>query len=218
MAWISPSPTTSNRACAPSAPIATCCSPLPRQRSKSSSQNRITKGHFTDSASLVAGNRSNISMSILACSGGLPPKNRSPRPRIEGRRMKYCDTCHTTYPNEFSACPKDQAALRETAEMVEGMVIREKYQIVRKIGEGRMATVYQAKHLTFTETRAHKVLQSRLAQDEAFVNRFKTEAVTRRLQHENAVRVEDFDFAEDDSPFLVMEYVEGKSLRSVMRS
>jgi len=130
--------------------------------------------------------------------------------------MKYCDTCHTTYPNEFSACPKDQAALRETAEMVEGMVIREKYQIVRKIGEGRMATVYQAKHLTFNETRALKVLQNRLAQDEAFVNRFKTEAVTRKLQHENVVRVEDFDFAEDDSPFLVMEYVEGKPLRSVM--
>ena len=130
--------------------------------------------------------------------------------------MKYCDTCHTTYPNEFSACPKDQAPLRETAEMVEGMVIREKYQIVRKIGEGRMATVYQAKHLTFNETRALKVLQNRLAQDEAFVNRFKSEAVTRKLQHENVVRVEDFDFAEDDSPFLVMEYVDGKSLRSVM--
>jgi serine/threonine-protein kinase len=130
--------------------------------------------------------------------------------------MKYCDTCHTTYPNEFSACPKDQAQLRETAEMVEGMVIREKYQIVRKIGEGRMATVYQAKHLTFNETRALKVLQNRLAQDEAFVNRFKSEAVTRKLQHENAVRVEDFDFAEDDSPFLVMEYVDGKPLRSVM--
>src|SRR6266404_3351351 len=130
--------------------------------------------------------------------------------------MKYCDTCHTTYPNEFSACPKDQATLRETAEMVEGMVIREKYQIVRKIGEGRMAAVYQAKHLTFNETRALKVLQNRLAQDEAFVNRFKSEAVTRKLQHENAVRVEDFDFAEDDSPFLVMEYVDGKSLRSVM--
>jgi serine/threonine protein kinase len=130
--------------------------------------------------------------------------------------MKYCDTCHTTYPNEFSACPKDQAALRETAEMVEGMVIREKYQIVRKLGEGRMATVYQAKHLTFNETRALKVLQNRLAQDEPFVNRFKTEAVTRKLQHENVVRVEDFDFAEDDSPFLVMEYVDGKPLRSVM--
>jgi len=79
-----------------------------------------------------------------------------------------------------------------------------------------MATVYQAKHLTFNETRALKVLQNRLAQDEAFVNRFKTEAVTRKLQHENVVRVEDFDFAEDDSPFLVMEYVDGKSLRSVM--
>jgi len=151
-------------------------------------------------------------MQILAFSGALPR-------RIAARTkeaMKYCDTCHTTYPNEFSACPKDQAQLRETAEMVEGMVIREKYQIVRKIGEGRMAAVYQAKHLTFNETRALKVLQNRLAQDEAFVNRFKSEAVTRKLQHENAVRVEDFDFAEDDSPFLVMEYVDGKPLRSVM--
>src|SRR4051812_4232233 len=144
------------------------------------------------------------------------PEESQPKTDVRRRRMKYCDTCHTTYPNEFSACPKDQAALRETAEMVEGMVIREKYQIVRKIGEGRMATVYQAKHLTFNETRALKVLQNRLAQDEAFVNRFKTEAVTRKLQHENVVRVEDFDFAEDDSPFLVMEYVDGKSLRALM--
>ena len=101
--------------------------------------------------------------------------------------MKYCDTCHTTYPNEFSACPKDQAPLRETAEMVEGMVIREKYQIVRKLGEGRMATVYQAKHLTFNETRALKVLQNRLAQDEAFVNRFKTEAGRRENAFEKSV-------------------------------
>src|SRR5262249_802990 len=56
----------------------------------------------------------------------------------------------------------------------------------------------------------------RLAKDEPFLNRFKQEAVTRKLQHENIVRVEDFDFAEDDSPFLVMEYVEGRPLRSLM--
>src|SRR3954468_7406436 len=216
MVWILSLPTSSNRTCARSVPIATCCSRSPRQRSETGCQNRIPKGHFVDSASLVSGNRSTISQPVLAFSGGLPPKNRSPNPRTDRKTMKYCDTRHTTYPNEFSACPKDQAPLRETAEMVEGMVIREKYQIVRKIGEGRMATVYQAKHLTFNETRALKVLQNRLAQDEPFVNRFKTEAVTRKLQHENVVRVEDFDFAEDDSPFLVMEYVDGKSLRSVM--
>src|SRR5204863_1738799 len=85
-----------------------------------------------------------------------------------------------------------------------------------KIGSGKMATVYQAKHLTFNETRALKVLENRLAKDEAFLNRFKQEAVTRKLAHENIVRVEDFDFAEDDSPFLVMEYVDGRPLRSVM--
>ena len=42
--------------------------------------------------------------------------------------------------------------------------------------------------------------------------------ITRRLQHPNAVRVEDLDATEDGRPFIVMEYVDGRSLRELVRS
>ncbi len=131
--------------------------------------------------------------------------------------MKYCDACHTSYPNEFSTCPKDQGSLRTTAELVEGMILRDKYQILDKIGAGGMAVVYRARHLAFGEIRAIKVVSGRFGDDPDLLNRFKTEAViTRKLQHPNAVRVDDLDATEDGRPFIVMEYVEGRSLRQVL--
>ena len=128
--------------------------------------------------------------------------------------MKYCDTCRSNYPNDFTTCPKDQAVLRFSSELIVGMVIRDKYQVLRRIGAGGMATVYEAKHLAFNEIRALKVVSSRLAEDDAFLKRFRSEAVvTRKLQHPNAVRVDDFDTTEDGRPYIVMEYVEGMDLR-----
>jgi serine/threonine protein kinase len=128
--------------------------------------------------------------------------------------MKYCDTCRSNYPNDFSTCPKDQTVLRFSSELSVGMVIRDKYQILGRIGAGGMATVYEAKHIAFNEIRALKVVNSRLAEDEAFLKRFRAEAVvTRKLQHPNAVRVDDFDTTEDGRPYIVMEYVQGKDLR-----
>lgn len=67
--------------------------------------------------------------------------------------MKYCDTCRATYPTDFSSCPKDQTPLRLTTDLVPGMVIRDKYKIVEKIGAGGMATAYWAKHLLFRPSR-----------------------------------------------------------------
>lgn len=131
--------------------------------------------------------------------------------------MKYCDTCRTTYPNDFSTCPKDQTVLRTTSELMQGMVIREKYEILGKIGAGGMAAVYRAKHLAFNEIRAIKVVSARLLDDETFIKRFKTEAiVTRKLQHPNAVRVDDLDTTDDGRPYIVMELVAGRDLRKVI--
>src|SRR5207248_1740438 len=50
------------------------------------------------------------------------------------------------------------------------------------------------------------------------LRRFKTEAIiSRKLRHPNAVRVDDLDFAEDGRPYIVMEYVQGASLRHVIQ-
>ena len=66
--------------------------------------------------------------------------------------------------------------------------------------------------------RALKVIAPELMSDDLFVKRFKHEAViTRRLQHPNAVRVDDIDEAEDGRPFIVMEFIEGKSLKKLIR-
>ncbi|HEY2942173.1 MAG TPA: protein kinase [Vicinamibacteria bacterium] len=133
--------------------------------------------------------------------------------------MKYCDNCHSAYPDDFTICPRDQGSLRYASELVPGVVIRGKYEILEKIGTGGMATVYRARHLAFGEIVAIKLVGPKLAHDPDFLKRFRTEAVvTRKLQHPNAVRVEDLDTTEDGRPFIVMEYVNGRSLREVIRT
>ena len=105
----------------------------------------------------------------------------------------------------------------ESGTWTEGTVVRGKYRILNKIGQGGMGSVYKALHVTFDELRAIKVISAELIHDELFVKRFQHEAViTRKLQHPNAVRVDDIDQAEDGRPFIVMEYIEGKSLRSLI--
>jgi eukaryotic-like serine/threonine-protein kinase len=133
--------------------------------------------------------------------------------------MKYCDSCHSTYPTEFTVCPKDQTALRETSELPDGSILRGKYEVLSKIGAGGMATVYKVKHLAFNEVRALKLLGRNLLDNPEFMARFKNEAmVTRKMRHPSAVAVEDFDQTEDGRPFIVMEYVEGQSLRDLLHA
>ena len=132
--------------------------------------------------------------------------------------MKFCDKCHSTYPSDFATCPKDQAKLRNVSELMPGMVLRGKYKIEEKIGEGGMASVYRASHQHFNEELAIKVVSSALSNNQEFLDRFKREAViTRKLRHPNAVRLDDFDITEDGRPFIAMEYVRGKSLRQVLQ-
>jgi serine/threonine-protein kinase len=81
-----------------------------------------------------------------------------------------------------------------------------------------MGAVYKALHLAFDELRALKVMTPELLSDQLFVRRFKHEAViTRKLQHPNAVRVDDIDESEDGRPFIVMEFIQGKSLKKIIQ-
>jgi serine/threonine-protein kinase len=132
--------------------------------------------------------------------------------------MKICPTCQVSYPNNYAVCPADGTPLLETSIWADGSVIRGKYRIVAKVGQGGMGSVYKATHLAFDELRALKVIAPELISDDLFVKRFKHEAViTRRLQHPNAVRVDDIDEAEDGRPFIVMEFIEGKSLKKLIK-
>lgn len=133
--------------------------------------------------------------------------------------MKTCPNCRANYTANFSHCPVDGTALLDTGEWQEGTVIRGKYRIISVVGEGGMAVVYKAMHTRFRELRALKAISRELAGKPEFVKRFLREAVlTRKIQHCNAVRVDDIDEAEDGRPFIVMEYVEGRSLKEVIHT
>ncbi|MGH9434902.1 MAG: serine/threonine-protein kinase [Terriglobia bacterium] len=133
--------------------------------------------------------------------------------------MKSCPTCQATYPSRFSVCPQDGVKLIESSEWTEGAVIRGKYRILNKVGQGGMGAVYKASHVMFDELRALKVINPELIGDELFLKRFRQEAViARKLDHPNAVRVDDIDESEDGLPFIVMEYIEGRSLKDLIEA
>jgi eukaryotic-like serine/threonine-protein kinase len=133
--------------------------------------------------------------------------------------MKTCRVCQRSYSTNFANCPQDGTPLTHSEEWAEGTVVRGKYQIIQKIGQGAMGAVYKALHMHFSELRALKVIAAGLSSDKTFVKRFEQEAVlARRLQHPNAVRVDDIDETEDGQKFIVMEYIEGRNLRKVISS
>ncbi|HYX44814.1 MAG TPA: Stk1 family PASTA domain-containing Ser/Thr kinase [Acidimicrobiales bacterium] len=97
-------------------------------------------------------------------------------------------------------------------------VLSGRYQVVRHLARGGMAEVYLAHDQLLDRRVAVKVLFPDLAQDGSFVERFRREArAAAGLNHQNIVSV--YDFGEDDgSYYIVMEYVDGPTLRDIIRS
>ncbi len=96
-----------------------------------------------------------------------------------------------------------------------GTVIGEKYELIRPLGRGAFAWVYLAKHRDIQSLRlAIKVLRPHVAFDSRVRERFRAEAVlAAQLQSPNVVRVTDYGAPEGEAPFIVMEYVQGETLR-----
>lgn len=132
--------------------------------------------------------------------------------------MKTCPLCETAYANHQTNCARDGALLIESHELEPGTLIRGKYRIERFLGRGGMGTVYLAEHILLGRQRALKFISSELSQDPRFLKRFRHEAkAASELRHPNVVEVLDLDQAEDGSPYIAMEYVEGEDLRQAMQ-
>lgn len=101
--------------------------------------------------------------------------------------------------------------------VIKGQKINDRYQIIRTIGEGGMANVYLAHDTILDRDVAVKILRGDLADDEKFVRRFQREAISASsLSHPNIVEM--YDVGEDDGQYyIVMEYVEGKTLKSLIK-
>ena len=101
--------------------------------------------------------------------------------------------------------------------IAKGDKINDRYEIIRVIGEGGMANVYLAQDTILDRKVAVKVLRGDLANDEKFVRRFQREALSASsLSHPNIVEI--YDVGEDDGNFyIVMEYIEGKNLKQLIK-
>ncbi|MGE0785331.1 MAG: protein kinase [Sandaracinaceae bacterium] len=98
-------------------------------------------------------------------------------------------------------------------ELASGQVIGEKYRLQQPIGEGGMATVWGALHVTLGRPVAIKFLQAVGAHAKQMSERFVREAqICAGLRHRNVVDIVDFGVTEDGQPYMVMEYLAGRSL------
>lgn len=99
---------------------------------------------------------------------------------------------------------------------MEQQIFGGRYKVIKKIGVGGMAEVYMAKDGILGRTVAIKVLHARFAHENDFIERLRREAqAAANLNHSNIVNIFDWG-SQDDTYFIVMEYLEGKNLKEII--
>src|SRR5262245_54276194 len=135
--------------------------------------------------------------------------------------MKYCPLCGREFDDDAGVCHVDGATLKIAGVRQDpylGKVIKGRYNVINKIGEGGMGSVYLAEQVSIGRKVALKVLHGSYASDDEFINRFRREArLAASLNHRNIVTIYDFDQGNDGSLFIAMEYLQGTKLSDVIR-
>ena len=107
------------------------------------------------------------------------------------------------------------AKFQDSLSRLIGTVLADRYRVLELIGQGGMATVFLAQHVTISKQVAIKVLSPFLAAHEVYIQRFLQEAQSvSAIRHRNIVDINDFGHTDDNLPFFVMEYLDGEDLRS----
>ncbi len=100
--------------------------------------------------------------------------------------------------------------------ILEGKLLGNRYEIIEKVGNGGMATVYRAEDKVLKRQVAVKVLKDEFTTDEEFIKRFEIEAQSAaRLAHPNIVSIYDVG-SEDNLYYIVMELIRGKTLKEII--
>lgn len=131
--------------------------------------------------------------------------------------MRYCRACHRCFGDGVEFCLFDQTATREVESLP--LIVEGKYRLEQLIAHGGMGSVYRATHLPLERAVAIKILRSEFLTDATARERFNREArAAARLKHPNIVSVYDSGHLPNGSAYLVMELIEGRSLREEMRA
>ena len=98
-----------------------------------------------------------------------------------------------------------------------GRVLDERYEVIRHIGGGAMGTVYEVRHLRLGKRFAMKIIRPAISCQPEFAARFEQEAMScSRLNHPHCIAVTDYGQTADGLLYLVMEYLEGETLGTLL--
>lgn len=127
--------------------------------------------------------------------------------------MKYCTVCKAKYEDSVSFCPVDGEVLEDDPSSLVGTVLDGQYQIEALLGKGGMGAVFRARHILLGDRVAIKILPPEVRTNAEWLRRFRREGqAARRFRHPNAVTVYDLRTAGDGTIYMVMEFVEGRTL------
>ncbi|MBO0726187.1 MAG: serine/threonine protein kinase, partial [Blastocatellia bacterium] len=131
--------------------------------------------------------------------------------------MRYCQVCHRCFGDGAEYCLFDQTPTFLVDQLP--VVIDGKYRLERLIAHGGMGSVYRAVHQQLERNVAIKILRAEFLADQVIAERFNREArAAAKLKHPNIVAVYDFGFMLNGGAYLVMELIEGRSLREELRT
>jgi eukaryotic-like serine/threonine-protein kinase len=139
----------------------------------------------------------------------------APAPPVATEAFEVCPQCGLCCDAGESRCPEDGADL--VPERLP-RTLGGRYRLARRLGRGGMGTVYEAADSGLERQVAVKVLREHLAWSAEAAQRFKREArAAAGFTHPNVVTVHDYGVAEERHAFLVMELLEGATLRDELK-
>lgn len=132
-----------------------------------------------------------------------------------------CQGCGAEHSSWGGKCPQcgtsETIRLAPATDRMVDRVVKGKFKIVRKLGQGGMGAVYLAEQLGIGHRVALKFLKSEFSSDAEIARRFLNEAKSyARVAHPNAVALHDFGQDEEGNLFIAMEYCEGVDLKKVI--
>ena len=133
--------------------------------------------------------------------------------RDDAPHSRICSSCGGRFPGREILCPVDGEPLADDPEALVGATLDGLYHVDAVLGAGGFGTVYRARHELLGDVVALKVLRRDLATNPTYVSRFLREGrAARAIDHDNVVRIHDLR-ATGGLVYLVMELVEGRTLR-----
>lgn len=133
--------------------------------------------------------------------------------------MKYCPVCNDKYDDTMAFCTRDGEVLQDDPTSIVGTTLDGQYSIEAMLGKGGMGAVYRARHILLGDRVAIKLLPPQMRNNAEWLRRFQREGqAARRFRHPNAVTVYDLRTTSEGLIYLVMEYVEGRTLDQELRT